>query len=171
MDAFEQVILVDRNDVEIGTEEKLAAHRDGVLHRAFSVMVWDRSGRLLLQRRHIGKYHSGGLWTNTCCGHPRPGEDTKAAAKRRLAEEMGFSCELEELGSMIYRAALDLSMTEHELVHIFRGQYDGAIHPAPDECDGYSWEQPHSIRDAPETRYTAWFNTYLTANWPIEPPR
>jgi len=170
LQGVERVILVDAGDRELGTAEKLAAHRQGVLHRAFSVMIWDPFGRLLLQRRHIGKYHSGGLWTNSCCGHPRPGEDTKAAAERRLAEEMGFSCALEKLDSMIYRAEIDGAMTEHELVHIYRGSYGGAIAPDPVECDGYSWESPQAFQAAPGDRYTAWFNKYLAAGWPVAPP-
>jgi isopentenyl-diphosphate delta-isomerase len=103
----EEVILVDEDDRPLGVAPKLAAHRQGQLHRALSVQLQDRHGRLLLQKRHIGKYHSGGLWTNTCCGHPRPSETAIDAAHRRLKEEMGISCPLLPLFSARYRAELD----------------------------------------------------------------
>ena len=173
MEQAEHVILVDAMDRETGTAGKLDAHRRGVLHRAFSVMIWDRHGRLLLQKRHIGKYHSGGLWTNSCCGHPRPGETLAAAAARRLHEEMGFDAGLEPLGHMIYRAELDQGLIEHELVHVFRGRYDGAVHPDPLECDGYAWVPPQDFRmgvqQAPQ-RYSAWFQKYIAAGWPVAAP-
>ncbi len=172
-DAAEHVILVDEADRETGTAEKLDAHRRGVLHRAFSVMVWDRFGRLLLQKRHVGKYHSGGLWTNACCGHPRPGEDAGFAASRRLQEEMGFNCALSPLGTLQYRAALDQDLIEHELVHIFCGRFDGAIHADPAECDGYAWlplQDIHVNVAAAPQRYSAWFQKYVAAGWPIASP-
>ena len=172
-DAQEFVILVDEADGETGTAEKLDAHRRGVLHRAFSVMVWDRFGRLLLQKRHVGKYHSGGLWTNTACGHPRPGEDLKMATELRLHEEMGFACSLAPLGHLTYRAELGNGLIEHELVHIFRGHYDGAIHPNPAECDGYAWMPPQDFRigvSAAPQRYSAWFQKYVAAGWPVAAP-
>lgn len=169
----EDVILVDQDDNEIGVEEKLEAHRQGVLHRAFSVMVWDRNDRLLLQRRQIGKYHSGGLWTNTCCGHPRPGETPLAGATRRLNEEMGFTCALTPIGTFTYRAELDAGLTEHEFVHVFLGRYDGVIAPNPVECDGYSWTSPDVFRKQVEAEpqcFSAWFKKYVEAEWPIAPP-
>jgi isopentenyl-diphosphate delta-isomerase len=131
--APEHVVLVDQQDREIGTEEKLAAHRRGVLHRAFSVFVFDGKGRLLLQRRAAGKYHSAGLWSNTCCGHPRPGEPTDRAARRRLLEEMGFDCPLTPVFSFIYRADLGAGLSEHELDHVFIGRHAGAVRPDPSE--------------------------------------
>ena len=127
----ELMILVDEDDREIGIADKLETHRRGALHRAISVIVWDSAGRLLLQKRAAGKYHSGGSWTNACCGHPRPGEDVEAAALRRLEEEMGFTCPLESLGTIRYRAELDHGMIEHELVHMFRGLYDGTDRAEP----------------------------------------
>jgi len=169
----EEVVLVDHEDKEVGIAEKLEAHQRGVLHRAFSVMVWDGKGRLLLQRRHIGKYHSGGLWTNTCCGHPRPGETSLAAAARRLNEEMRVICPLTEIGTFTYRAELDAGLTEHEFVHVFRGRYDGVIAPDPAECDGYSWTSPDVIRKqiaAVPQCFSAWFKQYIEAGWPIAPP-
>jgi isopentenyl-diphosphate delta-isomerase len=134
---LEHVVLVTPDDREIGTEEKLAAHRKALLHRAFSVFVFDRRGRLLLQRRAAGKYHSAGLWSNTCCGHPRPGEPTGRAAMRRLKEEMGFQCPLEQAFSFVYRAQLTNDLTEHELDHVFIGQFDGV--PRPDPAEVQEW--------------------------------
>jgi isopentenyl-diphosphate delta-isomerase len=169
----EDVILVDVADGEVGTEEKLKAHQRGVLHRAFSVMIWDSRGRLLLQRRQIDKYHSGGLWTNSCCGHPRPGEKSRDAAMRRLREEMGISCPLAPIGTFTYRAELGSGLIEHELVHLFRGVYEGAITPNPAECDGFSWSEPGAIQrqiDAVPQCFSAWFRKYADAGWPITPP-
>jgi isopentenyl-diphosphate Delta-isomerase len=167
----EEVVLVDAEDNETGVAEKLEAHKRGNLHRAFSVMVWDRKGRLLLQRRHIGKYHSGGLWTNTCCGHPRPGETSAEAAARRLNEEMRILCALSPIGTFTYRAELDAGLIEHELVHLFRGVYQGEVAPDPAECDGYSWSTPEVIRKQAAVVphcFTAWFRKYIEAGWPIE---
>ena len=169
----EDVILVDAADNEIGTEEKLKAHQRGHLHRAFSVMIWDGRGRLLMQRRQINKYHSGGLWTNSCCGHPRPGENAREAASRRLREEMGISCPLTPIGTCTYRAELDAGLIEHELVHLFRGIYDGAVAPNPNECDGFSWSAPEAIRNqirAVPHCFSAWFVKYADAGWPVAPP-
>jgi isopentenyl-diphosphate delta-isomerase len=169
----EDIVLVDHEDRELGIAEKLETHRRGDLHRAFSVMVWDNSGRLLLQRRQIGKYHSGGLWTNSCCGHPRPGERTSDAARRRLGEEMGFSCALSPIGTFTYRAELGEGLIEHELVHLFRGRYAGAIAPNPAECDGFSWSSPDVIRrqiEAAPHCFSVWFRKYVEAEWPLSPP-
>lgn len=167
---IELVILVDEADRQIGTEEKLSAHRRGALHRAFSVMVFDDRGRLLLQQRHVGKYHSGGLWTNTCCGHPRPGEVVGDAAVRRLNEEMGFQCPLGFVGTFQYRAELEQGLIEHEFVHIFHGTYGGPIAAVREECDGYSWALPSEITSDVGThpeRYSAWFKKYVAAGWPL----
>jgi isopentenyl-diphosphate delta-isomerase len=169
----EEVVLVDADDNETGTAEKLDAHRQGRLHRAFSVMIWDHKGRLLLQRRQIGKYHSGGLWTNTCCGHPRPGEVSERAASRRLNEEMTVVCPLTPIGTFTYRAELDAGLIEHEFVHVFRGVYDGVIAPNPIECDGYTWLEPDVIRAqiaSEPQNFSAWFRKYVDAGWPIDPP-
>lgn len=171
--ALESVILVDPSDQETGQAEKMAAHRQGVLHRAMSVMVWDRRGRMLLQKRHIGKYHSGGLWTNACCGHPRPGEAPRDAALRRLQEEMGFVCPLAPIGTMLYRAEVGAGLVEHELVHLFRGAHDGPVRPDPTECEGYAWAAACDIRAgvaATPERYSAWFAKYVAADWPVAPP-
>ena len=166
----ERVILIDESDREIGSAEKLDVHRKGLLHRAFSVVVWDGAGRQLLQKRAGAKYHSGGLWTNTCCGHPRPGEPVADAAARRLEEEMGFTCPLEWLGIVAYRADVGNDLIEHEIVHVFRACYDGTVAPDPAEVEAYKWCALRSIqRDvaaAPE-QFTAWFRRYLDEKWPL----
>src|SRR2546423_9920022 len=131
--AAEQLILVDSSDREIGVGEKLETHREGRLHRAFSIFIFDGAGRLLLQKRAPTKYHSGGLWSNTACGHPRPGEETVAAAHRRLREEMGFDCELRAAFGFLYRAELRERLIEHEYDHVFVGEFRGA--PAPDVAE------------------------------------
>ncbi|MEK7619489.1 MAG: isopentenyl-diphosphate Delta-isomerase, partial [Patescibacteria group bacterium] len=127
----ENCILVDETDHEIGTEEKMATHERGLLHRAFSVFVFNASGELLLQQRAFEKYHSAGLWTNTCCSHPRPGEETLAAAYRRLQEEMGFDCPLNEMFTFRYLAPFPNGLTENEVDHVFFGMYDGPVNPNP----------------------------------------
>lgn len=156
----EQVVLVDEQDVAVGTLEKQAAHQRGALHRAVSVFVFDAAGRLLLQRRAASKYHSAGLWTNTCCSHPRPGEDVAAAAQRRLGEEMGFDCALERAGSFLYRAVLDHGLTEHELDHLFVGRFDGVPAPDPAEVGEWRWASLAGVRrdlaQRPEA-FSAWF--------------
>lgn len=159
----EYVILVDERDEEVGVQEKLQAHREGTLHRAFSVFVFNAEGDLLLQQRQRDKYHSGGLWSNTCCSHPRPGEPVETAARRRLQEEMGFQCDVQHLFGFVYRAALD-GVVEHEYDHVFVGRYDGD--PVPDEAEvaGWRWAAPAPLQKDvarhPE-RYTYWFRQAL----------
>lgn len=163
-EAAERVILVDADDRTLGTASKLEAHERGELHRAFSVLIHDGDGNMLLQKRHPGKYHSGGLWTNACCGHPRPGEETLAAASRRLAEEMGFSCPLRPLSSLVYRADVGGGLVEHELVHLFTGVWRGSIAPHAYEVETYAWWPLYSVRQAAATspdRFTAWFRIYI----------
>ena len=166
----ESVILIDESDREIGSAEKLDAHQKGLRHRAFSVVVWDGEGRQLLQKRAGAKYHSGGLWTNTCCGHPRPGEPVAAAAERRLEEEMGFTCPLEWLGIVGYRADVGNDLIEHEIVHVFRARYDGAVAPDPAEVEDHKWCALETIqRDvaAAPDQFTAWFLRYVAEEWPV----
>lgn len=160
----EQVILVDAQDNPVGVMEKLAAHREGALHRAFCIFVFDRAGRLLLQRRAPGKYHSGGLWTNTCCSHPRPGETVAAAARRRLKEEMGIDCRLDRRFSFHYRADLPNGLVEHELAHVLFGRFDGAPRLNPDEADDWRFSSLASIKRQVAARpedFTAWFKIVL----------
>ena len=157
----EKVILVDKNDVEVGTMEKMEAHRDGgTLHRAFSVFVFNTDGDLLLQRRAEHKYHSGGLWTNTCCSHPRPGETVREAANRRLVEEIGMECKLVELFSFEYKAELDGGMTEWELDHVLLGLSDVDPQINPDEVAEYKYmplsEIDLDLKSNPD-HYTEWF--------------
>src|ERR1700743_3243063 len=124
---MQQVVLVDESDKEIGVMEKMEAHEKALLHRAFSVFIFDASGRMLLQRRALAKYHSGGLWTNACCSHPRPGETVQAAAERRLVEELGFSTPLCKAFEFIYRADFANGLTEYEFDHVFAGAFEGMV--------------------------------------------
>ncbi|MCC2110666.1 MAG: isopentenyl-diphosphate Delta-isomerase [Hyphomicrobiales bacterium] len=165
----EHILLIDEEDQVVGTGEKLAVHRQGLLHRAFSVLIYDRDGLWLLQQRALTKYHSGGLWSNTCCGHPRPHEEVGDAAMRRLYEEMGFSCALSPLGTNRYRTDFDNGLTENELVHVFAGAYDGAVRADPAEAADYAWVEPDVVRSAVEddpSSYSVWFRKYLREMWP-----
>jgi len=129
-----QVILVNEQDEQVGVMEKMAAHQQALLHRAFSVFIFNKEGQMLLQKRAAGKYHSPGLWTNACCSHPAPGETTDAAAKRRLQEELGFTTDLKKAFHFTYKAAFDNGLTEYEFDHVYTGVYDGPIHPDPQEA-------------------------------------
>jgi len=161
---MEEVILVDDQDREIGTMEKLAAHKLGKLHRAFSILVFNSKGELMLQQRAHNKYHSGGLWTNTCCSHPRPGETAIDAGKRKLVQEMGFDCDLTYSHKFIYKVELDNNLIEHEWDHVLIGFYDGE--PILNTEEALSWKfmgldalqkdvalNPH--------HYTQWFKMIL----------
>jgi isopentenyl-diphosphate delta-isomerase len=156
----EEVILVDETDVPVGQMEKMEAHEKALLHRAFSVFIFNSKGEMLLQQRAAGKYHSPGLWTNACCSHPRPGEETAAAAGRRLNEELGFTTELEELFAFTYRSEFDNGLTEYEFDHVFVGFYEQAVRPDPAEVSEYCYRDPDWIGadlEANPQRYTAWF--------------
>ena len=156
----EQVILVDERDRRVGVAPKLAAHQHGWRHRALSVFVINDRNEMLLQKRSPAKYHSGGLWSNTCCGHPRPGERVAHAAKRRLREEMGVTCQLHRIGAIRYSLDVGNGLVESEYLHIFVGRWNGQPMPAPDEVSGWRWCSSSAI-DASiakqPARFTAWF--------------
>jgi isopentenyl-diphosphate delta-isomerase len=156
----EFVILVDQHDRETGIMEKMQAHRKAELHRAFSVFVFNGKGELMLQQRAFSKYHSPGLWTNTCCSHPRPGEDTEAAAHRRLVEEMGFDCQLSKAFHFTYIAPFDNDLTEHEVDHVFIGFSDELPVINTDEVASFKFESLENIGNQmynnPE-QFTVWF--------------
>lgn len=156
----EQVILVNENDEEIGLMPKMEAHEKAILHRAFSVFIFNSNNELMLQQRASHKYHSPELWTNTCCSHQRQGESNIEAGKRRLFEEMGFITELEETTSFIYKAPFDNGLTEHELDHIMVGYFNGAPNINLDEVKAWKWMSLDAIKNdilkKPES-YTAWF--------------
>jgi isopentenyl-diphosphate delta-isomerase len=155
----EEVILVNENDQAIGTMPKLKAHIEGKLHRAFSVFIFNRSGELLLQQRALDKYHSAGKWTNTCCSHPRPGEDLTIAAKRRLKEEMGMECELNPAFSFSYRAELENGLIENEYDHVYFGISDLLPQPNPDEVSGFRYTTLTALQESlihDPSNYTAW---------------
>ncbi len=157
---MQQVVLVNEQDTETGVMEKMEAHRRALLHRAFSVFIFNRDGEMLLQRRSLKKYHSGGLWTNACCSHPAPGEDLLAAAQRRLREELGFTTPLNKVFDFIYKAPLDNGLTEYEFDHVLTGVYDGEIQPDAEEVSEVSYRSLDEIREelgAHPERFTAWF--------------
>ena len=156
----DKVILVDNNDNQIGLMPKLEAHEKGVLHRAFSVFIFNNHGELMLQRRALTKYHSPGLWTNTCCSHQRDGESNIISGKRRLNEEMGFDTELFEKTSFIYKAKFDNGLIEHEFDHVLVGSYNHSPIINSIEVDSWKWMSLENVKkdinDHPDN-YTAWF--------------
>ena len=156
----EQVILVNEQDQEIGLMPKMEAHEKAVLHRAFSVFIFNSRNELMLQQRASHKYHSPDLWTNTCCSHQRHGESNIEAGKRRLFEEMGFVTELEEKTSFIYKAPFDNGLTEHELDHIMVGYYDDAPSLNQEEVKDWKWMSLEDVKNdiiINPSSYTAWF--------------
>ena len=166
-DAAEQVILVDREDREIGTAAKLAAHKSGALHRAFSVLGFNRDGEMLLQQRALIKYHSPGLWANTCCGHPRPGERTLPAAQRRTFEELRVEPDLFFGFATRYRSEVGSTLIEHEFVHVFGCVIDHLPTPNPDEASHVRFASIDAIASEmkrhPE-RFAAWFRIYFASH-------
>jgi isopentenyl-diphosphate delta-isomerase len=159
----DRVILVDENDHPIGTAEKLTAHVDGLLHRAFSIFLVDEHGRVLLQRRHAAKYHSGGLWANSCCGHPRPGEETAKAAQRRLREELGVIGRLEHRFRARYILSVSNNLVENELVHVYFGALRPPVHPAPLEIDSTALIAVSELLErASSPEIAPWLKHYLT---------
>jgi isopentenyl-diphosphate delta-isomerase len=156
----EHVILVDEKDQKIGLMEKIEAHEKALLHRAFSVFIFNEKGELMLQQRAASKYHSPLLWTNTCCSHQRDGESNIEAGRRRLQEEMGFVTDITEVFSFIYKAPFDNGLTEHEFDHVMIGRYDKAPELNTEEAEAYKWmnmeDVKQDIEDNPSI-YTAWF--------------
>jgi isopentenyl-diphosphate Delta-isomerase len=156
----QEVILVTERDEPAGTMEKMQAHREGLLHRAFSVFVFDKKGRMLLQQRARQKYHGGGLWSNACCSHPYPGEEVAAAAQRRLQEEMGFCTPLQKIFEFTYRAEVENNLVEHEFDHVFAGEYDGPIAVNKQEVADYTYESMAHLKEtitARPEKFTTWF--------------
>lgn len=146
--------------MQTGTMEKMAAHQLGLLHRAFSVFIFNPKGDMLLQQRAANKYHSGGLWTNACCSHPYDGQDTLVAAEKRLKEEMGFTVPLKKAFDFVYKVSFENGLTEHEYDHVFIGYYDGDIIPAADEVKDYCFMSADELKisiDSYPNKYTAWF--------------
>ncbi len=156
----EKVILVNEDDLQLGLMGKMEAHEKAVLHRAFSVFVFNKKGELLLQQRALDKYHSPGLWTNTCCSHQRDGESNIEAGRRRLHEEMGFHCELQELFWFVYKAAFDNGLTEHELDHVMIGSFEDDPIINTEEVASFKWMPLEDVKknmiEQPEL-YTEWF--------------
>jgi len=160
----DEIILVDEKDNQVGTGEKMVVHKEGKLHRAFSVFIFNSKKELMLQQRATSKYHSPGLWTNTCCSHPKPGEKIIDAAKRRLKEEMGFNCDLKEAFSFIYKAKFDNGLSEHEFDHVFIGKFDGNPKPDKKEAESWKWitlaELRKDMKKNPE-KYTYWLKVSI----------
>lgn len=155
----DQVILVNEKDEPMGIMDKLEAHQKGLLHRAFSIFIFNNAGQLLLQRRAKDKYHSPGLWTNTCCSHPRPEESTLDAAKRRLKEEMGIETSLEKKFDFIYRAQLDNDLIEYEFDHVYTGQFNSNPILNLNEVSEYRWVSIHELKNEIEQHpeeYSEW---------------
>jgi isopentenyl-diphosphate delta-isomerase len=160
----EYVILVNNNDQSLGTMEKMEAHEKGVLHRAFSVFIFNAEGKMLLQKRAEDKYHSPGLWSNAACSHPRTGEKTDEAAHRRLMEEMGFDCKLEKAFSFTYKANVGSGLTEHEFDHVFIGYSEQTPKPNPEEVSDWKYvDFGWLLTDIENNKnyYTTWFRIAL----------
>jgi len=157
---MDPVILVDEKDSPVGMSAKMEAHQKGMLHRAFSIFIFNTKGEMLLQQRALHKYHSGGLWTNACCSHPAPGEEMTETIQKRLKEEMGFRTPVKKIFDFIYRAKLDNGLTEHEFDHVFAGEYDGPVdfnkHEVMDYCYMEMPEIDRSLQDHP-AKYSVWF--------------
>jgi isopentenyl-diphosphate delta-isomerase len=155
-----QVILVNEKDEVIGSMDKMQAHEEAVLHRAFSIFIFNTEGKMLLQQRADDKYHSAGLWTNACCSHPMPGEETLNAATRRLKEELGFTTTLSYKFGFTYKSGFDNGLTEHEYDHVFTGFYDGEIFPDIEEVKDWKYFSLPEIREMLEVSpadFTTWF--------------
>lgn len=164
MEVENNIILVNENDEPIGASEKLEAHQLGKLHRAFSIFIFNSKGELLLQKRASSKYHSGGLWSNTCCSHPRVNEDTLSAAHRRLQEEMGLDCDLKEVHRFVYKIKFDNGLTEYEYDHVLVGKSDEAPKLNLEEVEDWKWvklsQLCEDVKNNPEN-FTSWLKICL----------
>ena len=171
---MEQVIHVDENDQQIGVGEKIETHQQNRLHRGFSIFVFNSKGETLLQQRARGKYHCGGLWVNTCCGHPRPGETVEAAVHRRMREELGIDCDFTKIGKYVYQVDFENGLHEHEFLHVFSGTADVTPQPNPDEVMAWKWMPMDALkkdmRDHPEN-YAYWFKVSIEKLFATPPKR
>lgn len=160
----EKIILIDEKDNVIGSEKKLAVHQNGLRHRAFSIYIFNRQGQMLIQQRAFDKYHSGGLWSNSCCSHQRENEELENAIHRRLEEELGFDCKLEEAFAYSYRVEFENGLIENELDHVFFGEYNGKVKPNRREVTDWKWidlnHLEKKIRENPG-QYSYWFKKSL----------
>ena len=156
----DEVILVNEYDEAIGVMGKTEVHQRGLLHRAFSIFIFDSKGRMLLQQRALDKYHGGHLWTNACCSHPLPGEAVNEAAKRRLHDELGFTTSLEPIFNFTYRANVENNLVEHEYDHVFAGEYEGEMNLNPREVADVSYEEMAQLKwdiSNEPAKFTSWF--------------
>lgn len=156
----QELILVNEKDEQVGVMPKMEVHQKGLLHRAFSVFIFDKEGNMLLQQRSSEKYHGAHLWTNACCSHPYPNETAQQAAERRLQEELGFVTRLNEIFSFTYRAQVENDLIEHEYDHVFAGEYENEIHPDPSEVMNYRFEKMDQIKEDIQIhpqKFTSWF--------------
>lgn len=160
----EKMVLVDKEDRKMGEAEKMEVHKKGMLHRAFSIFIFNKKDQLLLQKRAQNKYHSAGLWSNTCCSHPQPGESVLEAAHRRLKQEMGFDCNLKEVFSFVYQKTFENGLTEYEYDHVLFGFFNGKPDPNSKEVEHFKWitlgQLREDINENPEN-YTYWFKKAL----------
>lgn len=158
------VVLVDEQDRELGVMDKMEAHQQGILHRAFSVFIFNSTGQLLIHQRANHKYHGGGLWTNACCSHPQWGDDLVESAQQRLQFEMGLTCALKKVFSFVYHTPVENNLIEHEYDHVFVGFTEVEPVPNPDEVQAYQWidraDLMQQIADQPE-KFTYWFRMAL----------
>lgn len=164
------LILIDENDLPTGQMAKMEAHEKGLLHRAFSVFIFNSKGMLLLQQRALGKYHTPGLWTNTCCSHPFPGEEVKTAAIRRLGEELGITADLTFLFKMTYKYAFDNGLTEHEIDNVFVGYTDSLPIINKDEVNDYQYISLEELKinmELQPEKYTPWFRIIMSEYYTI----
>ena len=162
------VVLVDKFDNEIGIQEKILAHKQGILHRAFSIFIFNKKKELMIQKRAKSKYHSGGLWSNTCCSHPKPKESIEKSTRIRLLEEMGFSCSLKKITQFVYKANLEDGLIEYEFDHIFIGTYDHSPTINRNEVEEWKWISMQCLEKEISKKpqiYTYWLKEFITKHY------